>query len=236
MDEKKELNDLQHFGLTRQDAVIYLVLAEGGDFTGYEVAKTTGISRSNVYSALSGLKDKGAAYVKQGATTKYRAVSIKEFCENHITMLKNEAEYLNQHIKIGKNTTEGYLTIEGSRNIHNKIRQMMCDCEKRMYLLMNSQDLKKLEPLLSETIRRGIKTVILTDKGYAPEGAVLYETQVEKNQIRFITDSSLVLTGELSESDNDTCLYSGQENLVTLLKEALKNKITLIKEREGNEG
>jgi hypothetical protein len=42
-------------------------------------------------------------------------------------------------------------------------------------------------------------------------------------------DSSFVLTGEISGSEHDTCLYSGQQNLVNLMKEALKNKIELLR-------
>ena len=39
---------LMEFGLTRQEATIYLNLMERGMQTGYEVSKQTGISRSNV--------------------------------------------------------------------------------------------------------------------------------------------------------------------------------------------
>ena len=38
------------------------LLAEGR-LTGYEATKLTGISRSNTYTALAGLVEKGAAYV-----------------------------------------------------------------------------------------------------------------------------------------------------------------------------
>ena len=43
---------LMEFGLTRQEATIYLNLMERGMQTGYEVSKQTGISRSNVYLSL----------------------------------------------------------------------------------------------------------------------------------------------------------------------------------------
>lgn len=49
---------LMEFGLTRQEATIYLNLMERGMQTGYEVSKQTGISRSNVYRALAGLVEK----------------------------------------------------------------------------------------------------------------------------------------------------------------------------------
>lgn len=54
---------LVQFGLTRQEANIYLCLLQNKDLSGYEVSKITGISRSNVYSALASLVEKGAAYL-----------------------------------------------------------------------------------------------------------------------------------------------------------------------------
>ena len=46
---------LMKFDLTRQEAAVYESLLENGKLTGYEAAKLTGISRSNVYVALASL-------------------------------------------------------------------------------------------------------------------------------------------------------------------------------------
>lgn len=66
MDEMSYVEKLMMFGLTRQEASIYLCLNRNGTLTGYEAAKLTGISRSNVYNALAGLTEKGAAYLMKG--------------------------------------------------------------------------------------------------------------------------------------------------------------------------
>ena len=58
---------LMHFNLTRQEATLYLLLLKAGRLTGYEAAKQTGISRSNTYTALAGLVEKGAAYIMEEA-------------------------------------------------------------------------------------------------------------------------------------------------------------------------
>ena len=55
---------LVQFGLTRQEATIYMCLLRSKDLSGYEVSKLTGISRSNVYSALAALVDEGAASIR----------------------------------------------------------------------------------------------------------------------------------------------------------------------------
>ena len=67
MDEAEEADE--------DDLIIIETLApyiyQNGELTGYEVAKLTGISRSNVYGALSALADKGAAYLMEGNSSKY---------------------------------------------------------------------------------------------------------------------------------------------------------------------
>ena len=65
MDESREIEYLMHFGLSRQEALIYRKLLEGGKKTGYEIARDTGISRSNAYASLAAMVEKGAAYLHQ---------------------------------------------------------------------------------------------------------------------------------------------------------------------------
>ena len=91
--------------------------------------------------------------------------------------------------------------------------------------------LTRIQPLFNSaktsSSRLSVKVVIISDEFVIP-GAICHKTTTEENQIRLITDSSFVLTGILSENQHDTCLYSGQQNLVDVMKEALKNKIELL--------
>ena len=63
MEERNLVEHLAAFGLTGQEAQVYLELFRSGTSNGYEIAKCIGISRANVYKALEGLADKGGAYV-----------------------------------------------------------------------------------------------------------------------------------------------------------------------------
>ena len=87
MDTKNLIEHLVAFGLTGQEALVYLELFRSGKSTGYEISKLTGISRSNAYKALDGLTTKGAACVTQGNVKKYAPVGIEEFCQNKIRNL-----------------------------------------------------------------------------------------------------------------------------------------------------
>ena len=113
MDANQLTEKLMEFGLTRQEATVYLALVVSGTQTGYEVAKQTGISRSNAYNALAGLVDKGAAYPEEGAATRYTAVEVSEFCENKIRALTRVKEELTLYMPKEKAEAEGYLTVAG---------------------------------------------------------------------------------------------------------------------------
>ena len=227
MAETKIIDILTEFSLTRQEASIYAALLNHGDMTGYEVAKDTGFSRSNVYAALNALVEKGAAYLVQGESTKYRPVEIKTFTSNKIAELKKSAEYLEKHGPQKVIESEGYITIVGAKNIRNKMREMLTKTELRLYLMAPAQIVKDFEEDLKRLVSEGKKIVLLT-QDYSIKGAKVYNTKVEEGQIRFITDSAYVLTGELTDDEHNTCLYSGQKNLVEVMKEALKNKISLL--------
>ena len=227
MAETKIIDILTEFSLTRQEASIYAALLNHGDMTGYEVAKDTGFSRSNVYAALNALVEKGAAYLVEGEATKYRPVEIKTFTSNKIAELKKSAEYLEKHGPQKVISAEGYITIVGAKNIRNKMREMLSKTELRLYLMAPAQIVKDFEEELKRLVSEGKKIVLLT-QDYSIKGAKVYNTKVEEGQIRFITDSAYVLTGELTDDEHNTCLYSGQKNLVEVMKEALKDKITLL--------
>lgn len=219
---------LMLFGLSRQEAVIYSCLYENGAMNGYETAKLTGISRSNVYSALSGLVEKGAAYLMEGASNKYVAVPITELCENRMRMLTDAKDYLEMHLQTPVEEADGYITIEGSRNIENKIRAMLQKTEKRIYISLPYDFLEKWKSQLIQLHEQGIKVVLLTNRDVSIGSIQVYVSKANEKQIHLIVDSKYVLTGDYSGTEHDTCLYSGQKNFVNVLKQALRNEIRLI--------
>lgn len=237
MEENRVLSGLVMFGLTRQEANIYLCLYQNGELTGYEVAKQTGISRSNVYSALAGLTDKGAAYLAQGASSKYVAVPIEEFCKNKIRYLKQEQEYLLKNIPAMKEQEIGYITIEGYKNIWDKIINMIRSADKRIYISASYQTIERLMKELQDAVNREIKLVILSDQTPKSEDlfheSTYYQCENRGTNLRLIIDSAYALTGEITGSRDDTCLYTGQKNFINVFKDTLRNEIKLTQLQGG---
>lgn len=239
MEEKNLVEHLTAFGLTGQEAQVYLELFRSGTSNGYEIAKCIGISRSNVYKALEGLADKGGAYVTEGDSRKYTPVDIEEFCQNKIRSLDVRKELLIAHMPREKEERDGYFTISSDENIADKIKNMLNKARRRVYLSMSAMFLGQFQKELELLAARRIKVVVLTSlaKGGETEtlehslktnGVQIYHTEDKGNQIGIIADSKHVLTGELGKGKESTCLYSGQRNFVQVFKDSMKNEIKLL--------
>lgn len=233
MDTNQLIEKLMCFGMTRQEATLYLCLAQNGEMTGYEAAKQTGISRSNAYNALAGLADKGAAYTTEGTAVKYHAVDIEEFCSNKIRALEEMKSQLQSYMPKAKEEAEGYLTITGDKHIRDKIKNMIAQSSQRIYLSMTENCIRIFEKEIKDAINANKKVVILTDAPMEMQGAILYQTEDKGRQIGVITDSTNVLTGEIGKGEETTCLYSGQPNFVQVFKDSMRNEIKLIELLKG---
>lgn len=225
---------LMSFGLTRQEASIYLLLFQEGELNGYEASKLTSISRSNAYNSLASLVEKGAAYIIEGDTVKYTPVPINEFCNNKIRELAVNKQEILKSVPKRRSESNGYITITGEKHIMDKFRNMLINVKARVYLSVYDHILSKFEDELTALIKRGIKVVIITNSPFKLEGAIIYYAESKPEQIRLIADSKYVLTGEISDKVNSTCLYSSNDNLVEIFKESLTNEIKLIELRKDD--
>lgn len=229
------IEGLTHFNLTKQEATLYVLLLKEGYLTGYEAAKQTGISRSNTYTALAGLVEKGAAYVlEEGKVTRYTPVAPEEFCTNKIDRLKEIKQKVLSQLPVLKSDAEGYITIKGELEIINKLKNTVRQAEARIYVSANKRVMELLKSELVDALDRGLKVVIISDKQFTLPQAICYGTEKQNEQIRLIADSQTVVTGDLEDEENSTCLYSCKRNLVDLFKDALKNEIKLIELQKGD--
>lgn len=223
------------FNLTHQEAVLYLLLCAEGRLTGYEASKLSGISRSNTYTSLAALVEKGAAWLEEGAATRYTPVPVAEFCDNRLRKMRENRELLVRSVTGPRRETEGYLTIKGERNIFDKMRNMIGEAQERVYIAVSGTTLALVTPELKQAVDRGLKVVIITSPPFDMEGAMIYLSTTSQEQIRLIADSRNVLTGDIKSEAESSCLYSNKKNLVDLFKRALKNEIELARIQERSQ-
>lgn len=233
---------LGDFGLTRQESIVYLSLITEGPLNGYEVAKSLGISRSNAYTSLSALVDKGAAWLVDGTPTRYTAVPAEEFTDNALRRLDASRKRLLAGIPAKKESAGGYVTIRGKAQILDRLRHLILGTEERLYLALDSRILDVYRGEIASVALSGKRLVIISSRAGlesraladAFPGAEIHGAASEPGQIRAIADSRYVLTGDVPEGDSAACLFSDERNLVELFKSALRNEITLADLADGS--
>jgi sugar-specific transcriptional regulator TrmB len=223
------LDCLVETGLTRQEARLFVLLCSEGELTGYEAAKLSGMSRSNAYLALAGLTDKGGAVCIDGEVRRYAAVPVAEFCQNKRRRLDEVLAVIRDQMPAARQLVEPFLTIKGRDNIRDKMHNLIRQARYRVYLSLAAEEAADVADDLAVLRDRGLKVVLITSRPFFLPGITLYYADKKPGQIRLIADSEGVLTGEISETGESSCLFSHHQALVTLFKEALINEIQVIK-------
>jgi Predicted transcriptional regulators len=228
------VENLMKTGLTRNESELYIALCKEGELNGYEAAKITGIPRANTYQALAGLVDKGGAYVIEGSVQRYTAVPVEEYCKNIKVHMEEVLEKIKQDCPVIKEPAEAYITIKGFSNIIDKIKNIIDAAKERVYVSVADSELKYIKEKLESSAERGLKVVVIVSGDIEITGAIVHKIAKSSGQIRVIADSSDVLTGTISGSDDDICLFSKNKPLVELIKDSLKNEIRLAQlDKEG---
>lgn len=222
------LEALGKIGFTRHESILYITLCREGELTGYEAAKISGLPRSNVYLALSGLVEKGGAYLNEGEVVRYTPVPGEELVANTHRQIGEVLDYLEKHIPKRKRSSEPYITITGKMQIINKMKNIINQAAERVYLSMAPVELELVIDELTDAVARGLKVVIITTEPFKIDGAIIYYIHKQPGQIRLISNSTNVLTGEIGGQAEPSCLYSRNKNLIDLIKNSLTNEIKLI--------
>lgn len=219
---------LQKLGFSPTETTVYVTLCEHGSLTGYEVAKLTGISRSNVYAALYNLQEKGKCYVSEGETTKYVALSKEELLLSAEREMKKTLSEIKEYYPETIATSEPYITIRGYENVLDKVKNTLSLCESHVYILSPSSYIKLLEGDLLELSKHRRITIISEKPLDLPASITVYVRQKAPEGYHMIIDTKAVLTGEL-QVDLAQCLFSRNISLVRLMRESFITELDMIK-------
>ncbi|MDF2587600.1 MAG: transcriptional regulator, TrmB [Anaerocolumna sp.] len=226
------IESLMKTGLTKNESELYMVLCREGELTGYEAAKLSGIPRANTYQVLSGLVEKGGAYVIEGTVPKYVAIPVDEYCSNVMNHIKDVVEIIKKECPKLNDSVEGYITVSGLQNIIDKIRTIIEHATERVYVSISEREIEYFKEPLEVAVSKGLKVVAIISGDFELNGVITHRISKPSGQIRLIADSTYVLTGTITGNIDDICLYSKNKPLVELLKDSLKNEIRL-SELEG---
>lgn len=169
------MNEIQDclckLNFSKLEAQIYLTLLDGGELSGYQIAKKIGASRSSVYPALEVMLKKGYILLLPEETQIYRAQNpvaligrLKgEFCESADTA-RNMLESLYQ-----EKHEERFTNIKGFDTVVSDTKELLRSAGQEVY--MNTDfDLHLFETEFKLLAEKGIRVIIFSFANLDHEG------------------------------------------------------------------
>ena len=184
---EKILNELTKFGLTGNEAKVYLSLLQLGKASAAEIAKLADIPRQEVYRVLPRLEKIGLVEVIIDKPTKYLAISShevlkqliklqKETLERRLLELRRKKAELEDGLKEIEGRAAGlvrpesirFTLISGQNLINERIREMLQRAANEVLWMAPKAEIKRGEAvdrdrLLYNCTKRNVKVRIITE-------------------------------------------------------------------------
>ncbi|MGH8228980.1 MAG: TrmB family transcriptional regulator [Steroidobacteraceae bacterium] len=207
---------LQRLGFTEYEARAYVALLEGGELTGYELAKRSGIPRPNVYPVLEKLIDRGAACRRLDESgQRYAPVPPKQLLAGveagQRRVLADAGDVLARHPQA--QPSSGVYSLSGPQLLI-KARQLIESCERSLLIAIQPAEAAQLADSLRGASARGVTVTTLCLTGCEREcggctGSVHRHPVVPSGGPRWlivVADGGTSLVGELDAAAADGAL------------------------------
>ncbi|MGH8296956.1 MAG: TrmB family transcriptional regulator [Steroidobacteraceae bacterium] len=227
---------LQKLGFTDYEARAYLALVEGGEMSGYALAKLSGIPRPNVYAVIEKLIERGAVSCRlDEAGQRYAPVPPGQL------LAGIEADQRRRLAEAGQVLAE-HPHAKASRSIYNvsggqllvKARQLVESCRRSLLVAIQPADAAELSDSLHAASARGVAVTTLCLQNCAHEcggcvGSLHRHPIMPGGTPRWlvvVADESTSLVGQLDAAAADGALTQ-QRPMVELAAAYIRQTIAL---------
>ncbi|WP_167958915.1 TrmB family transcriptional regulator [Anaerosporobacter faecicola] len=229
-----------HF--TRLEAQIYVTLLEGGELTGYQIAKKIHISRSSVYSVLDSMHQRGILLLLPGEPLVYKAENPDTLIPKLKRQFAENADEAQQKLKniVQDTGQEQFFNIRGFDNVVAKARELLLLAKKEVY--MNTDfSLHLFEKEFKELNKRGVRIIVfsfanLNCTGLDIEFYSHYRGECSEGhptRMMLVSDMNVTLVAD-AYKDRPEFLGTVTQNslMVSIISEHIHNDIYLLRLRE----
>ena len=224
---------LKDLGFNSYEAKVYIALLKKYPATGYEVSQNADIPQSRAYDALKSLVNEKFAFASNEKPQKYTPISPKELTQRFKRKMNSTIEYLNKKLPdVKEDYSEPIHIISGYENNINKIKEIIKNAKKSIYLEIWNDDFKLLENTINEAYDRDVDVKIVgynnikTSFGiiYHHEGAKEIENSIGSRLIYLVIDNNESIFGKI-ESD---IVWTKNEHIVMLVNEFIVHDMYLL--------
>ena len=149
-------------GFSNLESSIYLYLLENSTATGYKIAKDIGKHKTNVYTALGALVEKGALLVDEGDSLLYKAILPNELLghkENELKSLRTEAEQLTIEYNKEKKDDRIY-KLNNITQVYERSSKILKESREVVYIELFPEPFEKLYEEIQKTAKRGVRITV----------------------------------------------------------------------------
>jgi sugar-specific transcriptional regulator TrmB len=212
------------------------MLEESG-LTGYEIAKRVSTSRTNVYSALRSLTDKGICQVIEGKTIQYDAVPIDQVVRYLRASFEQNAETLVKKLSLPPRTQPVFYTWKGMEHIEIASHRLIAIAKRTIIVDFWSKDFHLVENPLLVAEKKGITVIpIILGNYQTPLKNVLAHKDkqldevwpsMETRKFSILIDGQVALLGGFGGSVKTTVLETNHPSIIQLLNNAFYDDVIM---------
>lgn len=222
---------LLKYGLTPNQAKVYLFLSKVGLKTASEISKSLKIPRTETYHLLNTMQQKGIVFSVFGKPAKFNAIEIDEAIsillkneKNRIRELENEKNSLIELWSSlpkysgdeGKNDENKFQTLQGKNSILVKLEQMIKASTENILVLGTEMDFRKFYHTEFTELLKNTKSDlrILTD--YSNKVNYLFE-DVPAKKIKKIEDKNREDFCFIIKDDNEVIFFMNNSEIKDII-------------------
>ncbi len=227
------ISRLNKFGLSANESKAYIALLALSEAKASDIARSAHIPRNKIYEIMDSLHKKGFVEIMPERVTRFRAVNFEsaldfmiEGWHNRIEDMKKTKIELSKHLTslpVQKKVERGeFVVYKAKKIIYKKLEEMISSAEKDVFLMINSSDLRRLQPLAKAASKK-INIKILSpitaenkDISKKWSGFTEYRHYETQTQIKLaIIDNNEVLIFQTNEPMG---LFSKDKPFIAMLK------------------
>ncbi|MGD0034824.1 helix-turn-helix domain-containing protein [Paenibacillus illinoisensis] len=159
------LHHLNHLGFTEMESKIMVELARQGSASGYEVAKRLGVSRSNVYSTLQRLSQRGFLRCSAGEPAKYSVLKPEEMTQMISAQMRASLDYVQSSMPQHEPEKPAFYNIEGDKNVFDNLSRELAEARHEIVVDIWREEAELLHDLLKKAEDRGVRLLWSCDGG-----------------------------------------------------------------------
>lgn len=228
------IEKLKELGFNSYEAKVYLALLKRYPATGYEVSQLSDVPQSRAYDSLKSLEIEGVVFSTSEKPQKFTPISPKELTLRFKRKINSTIDYLEKKLpSLKESSNEPIHHISGYEKNIEKLKEVINNSKKSLYMELWSADFKALETELTAAYDRGVEIKIVGYDNFQPTMVGLVYRHEEAKEIEMQVGGRLVyLVSDYVESVFGrielNLVWTKNIDIAYLLKEFISHEMYLL--------